>query len=186
MQRLIAKAYADERRRLIDPQHAQEIAEVPAGIPYKYPHEHRTPEGDTCYFCAADRDGMVVSLIQSIYHDFGSAVIGGDTGIILQNRGAFFALDEQHPNHLQAGKRTFHTLIPALLLRDGRPYLAFGSMGGEGQPQAQAALVTRIVDFGYDVQQAIEAPRWLMGRTWGTPSATCRSKGASPMRSCVS
>jgi gamma-glutamyltranspeptidase/glutathione hydrolase len=120
---------------------------------------------------------MVVSLIQSIYHDFGSAVVGGDTGIIMQNRGAFFSLDEKHPNHLRSRKRTFHTLIPALLTRDREPYLAYGSMGGEGQPQAQAALVTRIIDFGYDVQQAIEAPRWLMGRTWGTPSRNLSLEG---------
>ncbi len=126
VQQLIDKKYAEKRRRLIDPLRAQNIAEVPAGIAYEYPHERRAPDGDTCYFCAADRDGMVVSLIQSIYHDFGSAVIGGDTGIILQNRGAFFALDEKHPNHLQPGKRTFHTLIPGLLARDGKPYLAFG------------------------------------------------------------
>jgi gamma-glutamyltranspeptidase len=177
VQRLISQTYVDERRRLIDPERALNIAEVPAGVAYKHPHERRPPDGDTCYFCAADRDGMVVSLIQSIYHDFGSAVIGGDTGIILQNRGAFFALDEQHPNHLQPGKRTFHTLIPALLMRDGQPYLAFGSMGGEGQPQSQAALVTRIVDFAYDVQQAIEAPRWLMGRTWGTRSRNMSLEG---------
>jgi gamma-glutamyltranspeptidase/glutathione hydrolase len=177
VERLISQAYADERRRLIDPERALDIAEVPAGIAYAHPHDRRPPEGDTCYFCVADRDGMVASLIQSIYHDFGSAVIGGDTGIILQNRGAFFALDEKHPNHLQPGKRTFHTLIPALLVRDGQPYLAFGSMGGEGQPQSQAALVTRIVDFGYDVQQAIEAPRWLMGRTWGTRSRNMSLEG---------
>jgi gamma-glutamyltranspeptidase/glutathione hydrolase len=177
VERLISKAYADERRRLIDSERALDIADVSAGIPYTHPHERRVPDGDTCYFCAADRDGMVVSLIQSIYHDFGSAVIGGDTGIILQNRGAFFALDENHPNHLQPGKRTFHTLIPALLVREGQPYLAFGSMGGEGQPQSQAALVTRIVDFGYDVQQAIEAPRWLMGRTWGVGSRNMSLEG---------
>jgi gamma-glutamyltranspeptidase len=177
LERLIAKAYSDERRRLIDPQQARDIAEVPAGIPHAHPHERRVPDGDTCYFCAADRDGLVVSLIQSIYHDFGSAVIGGDTGIILQNHGAFFALDERHPNHLLPDKRTFHTLIPALLIRDGQPYLAFGSMGGEGQPQTQAALVTRIVDFGYDVQQAIEAPCWLMGRTWGTRSRNMSLEG---------
>ncbi len=85
--------------------------------------------------------------------------------------------DEKHPNHLQSRKRTFHTLILALLMRDREPYLAFGSMGGEGQPQAQAALVTRIVDFGYDVQQAIESPRWLMGRTWGTPSRNLSLEG---------
>lgn len=170
VQRLIAGDYADARRRLIDPQQAQDIARVPAGIAYPQPHERRAADGDTCYFCVADRDGMVVSLIQSIYHDFGSAVVGGDTGIIVQNRGAFFSLDEHHPNCLQPGKRSFHTLIPAMLLRDGRPWLAYGSMGGEGQPQTQAAIVTRLVDFGYDVQQAIEAPRWLMGRTWGTRS----------------
>jgi gamma-glutamyltranspeptidase len=177
VRQLIAKDYCEKRRGLIDRERAQNIAEVPAGIAYTHPHERRAPDGDTCYFCAADRDGMVVSLIQSVYHDFGSAVVGGDTGIILQNRGAFFALDEKHPNHLQPGKRTFHTLIPGLLVRDGKPYLAFGSMGGEGQPQAQAALVTRIVDFGYDVQQAIEAPRWLMGRTWGTPSRNLSLEG---------
>ncbi|MBV8755092.1 MAG: gamma-glutamyltransferase [Hyphomicrobiales bacterium] len=177
VQKLIDPAYLDERRRLIDPERALDISKVPAGIAYEQPHERRVPDGDTCYFCAADRDGMVVSLIQSIYHDFGSAVVGGDTGIILQNRGAFFALDENHPNHLQPGKRTFHTLIPGLLAKDGRPYLAFGSMGGEGQPQSQAALVTRILDFGYDVQQAIEAPRWLMGRTWGVRSRNLSLEG---------
>jgi gamma-glutamyltranspeptidase/glutathione hydrolase len=177
VKRLISPAYIEERRHLINPEHALNIADVPAGIPYEHPHERRAPDGDTCYFCAADRNGMVVSLIQSIYHDFGSAVIGGETGIILQNRGAFFALDENHPNHLQPGKRTFHTLIPALMMRDGHPYLAFGSMGGEGQPQSQAALVTRIVDLGYDVQQAIEAPRWLMGRTWGTRSRNMSLEG---------
>jgi oxamate amidohydrolase len=177
VKRFIDKTYADERRRLIDPEHASDISEVPAGIAYAHPHARRPPEGDTCYFCAADRDGMIVSLIQSIYHDFGSAVIGGDTGIILQNRGAFFALDEKHPNHLQPGKRTFHTLIPGMLMHDGKPYLAFGSMGGEGQPQSQAALATRILDFGYDVQQAIEAPRWLMGRTWGTRSRNLSLEG---------
>ncbi|MBO0766527.1 MAG: gamma-glutamyltransferase, partial [Hyphomicrobiaceae bacterium] len=135
--RLISQAYADERRRLIDPERALDIGTVPAGIPYPSPHERRAPDGDTCYFCAADRDGMVVSVIQSIYHDFGSAVVAGDTGIIPQNRGAFFALDESHPNHLRPGKRTFHTLIPALLCKDGEPHLAVGSMGGEGQPQSQ-------------------------------------------------
>jgi gamma-glutamyltranspeptidase/glutathione hydrolase len=177
VQRLIAKAYANERRRLIDRERAQDIGEVPAGIAYTHPHERRVPDGDTCYFCTADKDGMVISLIQSIYHDFGSAVIGGDTGIILQNRGAFFALDEKHPNHLQPGKRTFHTLIPGMLMRGGKPYMAFGSMGGEGQPQSQAALATRIIDFGYDAQQAIEAPRWLMGRTWGTRSRNMSLEG---------
>ncbi|GAA1605819.1 gamma-glutamyltransferase [Kribbella karoonensis] len=178
--RMIGTEYADERRRLIDPERAADIDTVPAGIPYPRQHARRPPDGDTCYFCTADSDGMVVSLIQSIYHDFGSAVVGGDTGIIMQNRGSFFSLDENHPNHLQPGKRTFHTLVPAVLTKDGKPFLAFGSMGGEGQPQSQAALVTRMVDFGYDVQQAIEAPRWLMGRTWGTPSRNLSLEGRIP------
>ncbi len=177
LQKLISQSYIDERRRLIDPERALDIAQVQPGVAYGGQHERRAPGGDTCYFCAADRDGMVVSLIQSIYHDFGTGVVCGDTGVILQNRGAFFSLDEAHPNHLQPGKRTFHTLIPAMLLRDGQPYLAYGSMGGEGQPQTQAALVTRMVDFGYDVQQAIEAPRWLMGRTWGTRTRNLSLEG---------
>lgn len=140
----------------------------------------RAPGGDTCYFCAVDDNGLAVSTIQSIYHDFGAAVVGGDTGILLQNRGSFFQLDDAHPNRLEPGKRTFHTLMPAMLLRDDAPYLVFGAMGGEGQPQTHAALVSRIVDFGYDVQQAIEAPRWLMGPTWGTESHDLSLEGRIP------
>lgn len=104
MAEAVKVAFADREEWLIDPERAHNIAEVPAGMPYDQPHDRRAPEGDTCYLCAADRDGMVVSVIQSIYHDFGSAVIGDDTGIIMQNRGAFFALDERHTNHLQPGK----------------------------------------------------------------------------------
>lgn len=177
IERMIAPDYADERRSLIDPERALDIATVPAGIPYPRPHERVAPSGDTCSFTTADADGTVVSLIQSIYHDFGSAVVAAGTGIIPQNRGAFFSLDPAHPNRLEPGKRTFHTLVPAMLLKDGEPFLAFGSMGGEGQPQSQAAIVTRILDFGFDVQQAIEAPRWLMGRTWGTPSRNLSLEG---------
>ena len=174
---LIDKAYATKRRGLIDPEKALEVGTVPAGIAHGKQHERRPPEGDTTYFCTADRDGMVVSIIQSIYHDFGSGVVAGDTGIILQNRGAFFSLSPDHPNRLEPRKRTFHTLIPAMLMRDGKPWLTYGSMGGEGQPQNQAAMVTRLIDFGYDVQQAIEAPRWLMGRTWGTRSRNLSLEG---------
>jgi gamma-glutamyltranspeptidase len=104
VQRLISQAYVDERRRLIHSERALNIAEVPAGIPYAHPHERRAPDSDTCYFCAADRDGMVVSLIQSIYHDFGSAVMGGDTGIIMQNRGAFFFARRKTPQSSAARK----------------------------------------------------------------------------------
>lgn len=170
LDRLLSKDYAAQRRRLIDPRRALVAEHIEPGLRFGADFRRRAPGGDTCYFCAADSDGLLVSTIQSIYHDFGAAVIGGDTGIILQNRGSFFSLDERHPNRLEPGKRSFHTIIPAMMLRQGQPVLAFGTMGGEGQPQTQAALLTRMIDFGYDVQQAIEAPRWLMGRTWGTAS----------------
>lgn len=172
LDRLLSKEYAAGRRRLIDPRRALAAEQIEPGLRFAADVTHRAPAGDTCYFCTVDADGLVVSSIQSIYHDFGAAVVGGDTGIVLQNRGSFFSLDDNHPNRLEPGKRTFHTLIPAMMLRDGQPVLAYGTMGGEGQPQTQAALVTRILDFGYDVQQAIEAPRWLMGRTWGTASGS--------------
>ena len=178
LDRLLSKDYAAKRRVLIDPGRALVAEQVEPGLRFAAPRpSRRTPSGDTCYFCAADTDGLVVSVIQSIYHDFGAAVIGGDTGIILQNRGSFFSLDERHPNRLEPGKQTFHTIIPAMMMRDGRPVLAFGTMGGEGQPQTQVALVTRMVDFGLDVQQAIEAPRWLMGRTWGARSRSLSLEG---------
>lgn len=180
LDRFISKEYADQRRLLIDPNRALDIAAVPSGVPYPRQHERVPAEGDTCYFSVTDSDGMVVSIIQSIFHDFGCGIVAGDTGIIPQNRGSFFSLDEHHPNSLQPGKRTFHTLIPAMLTKNGRPTLAFGSMGGEGQPQSQAAMVTRMLDFGFDVQQAIEAPRWLMGRTWGTPSRNLSLEGRIP------
>lgn len=134
--------------------------------------------GDTCYLCAVDGDGNAVSLIQSVYFDFGSGVVAGESGVILQNRGAFFSLDPAHPNRLEPGKRTFHTLIPAMLFAGDDPFLVYGTMGGEGQPQTQAAVVTRVVDFGYDVQRAVEAPRWLYGRTWGAETVALSLEAA--------
>lgn len=122
---------------------------------------------DTTFMCAVDKEGNSCSLIQSIYHEFGSAYMPEGTGFIMQNRGSFFSLDKDHPNRLEPEKKTFHTLIPSMALKNGRPYMLFGTMGGEGQPQTKAALLTRVVDFNYNVQQAIEAPRWLYGRTWG-------------------
>jgi len=130
--------------------------------------------GDTIAIVAADAQGNAVSLIQSLYWEFGSGVIAGDTGILLQNRGAFFSLDPAHVNRLAPRKQTAHTLIPSMYLVDGRPRLVYGTMGGEGQPQTQAALVTRIVDRGLDPQAAVEAPRWLFGRTWGEETRSLR------------
>jgi len=133
-----------------------------------------TAEGDTVAIATADGDGNAVVVIQSTYHEFGSGVVAGDTGVLLQNRGAFFSLDPGHPNRLAPGKRTAHTLIPSMYLVDGRPRFAYGTMGGEGQPQTQAAILTRVVDRGLTPQAAVEAPRWLLGRTWGDPSRALR------------
>lgn len=135
------------------------------------------PKGDTVWFGVVDKDGNAVSFIQSIYHEYGSGFIPKNTGVLLQNRGSFFSLDPEHVNCLQPRKRTYHTLNPAMLFKEGKPYLVYGTMGGEGQPQTQAALVTRILDYGFSVQAAIEAPRWLYGRTWGAKSNSLKVEG---------
>ncbi|MBI2469234.1 MAG: gamma-glutamyltransferase [Candidatus Rokubacteria bacterium] len=126
--------------------------------------------GDTVACVAADAAGHCVSLIQSLYHEWGSGLVAGGTGVVLQNRGVAFSLDLGHPNVLAPGRRPFHTLTPFMVLRGGRPVLVAGTMGGEGQPQTLVALATRVLDFGLDVQAAVEAPRWLFGRTWGAPT----------------
>jgi gamma-glutamyltranspeptidase/glutathione hydrolase len=119
------------------------------------------PGGGTVYLCAADADGMMVSLIESNYMGFGSGVMGGSTGIMLQNRGAYFSLDPSHPNALAPRSRTLHTLMPGMLLRDGRAEVAFGAMGGDGQPQTMVQLVTGLLDDGLDPQAVIDRPRWV-------------------------
>jgi gamma-glutamyltranspeptidase len=176
------QAFRDRDRYLSDPRFveipldellsAEHAKRLRAGIDNRVAGEYAVQPlaGDTVFVCSADRDGNLVSLIQSLYFDFGSAFVAGDTGIVLQNRGSFFSLDPTQPNHLQPRKRTFHTIIPAMLACDGRAWFAHGTMGGEGQPQTQSAIVTRVVDFRFDLQAAIEAPRWLLGRTWGAPS----------------
>jgi gamma-glutamyltranspeptidase/glutathione hydrolase len=130
--------------------------------------------GDTIALVTADDDGHAVCVIQSLYHEYGSGVVADGTGVILQNRGAFFSLDARHPNCLAPGKRPGHTLVPSMYLAGGRPRLVYGTMGGEGQPQTQAAFVTRVVDRGYGLQAAVEAPRWLLGRTWGDETRALR------------
>lgn len=138
------------------------------------------PKGDTCWFGVVDEEGNAVSCIQSIYYEFGSGFIPEGTGIVLQNRGSFFSLDENHVNRLEPRKRSFHTLNPAMLVKDGRPALVYGTMGGEGQPQTLTMLATRIVDYGMNVQEAIEAPRFLYGRTWGATSNTLKVESRVP------
>ncbi len=126
------------------------------------------PSGsDTTFICTADAEGNAVGLVQSLYFDFGACVVDPESGVLMQNRGSFFSLDPAHPNCLKPGKQSASTLMSGMLLKEGLPYLVYGSQGGEVQPQAQTALVTRIVDLGLDVQSALDAPRLLYGRSWG-------------------
>lgn len=161
LKRMLSKEYAAERRREIDIERAaREYA--PLALPGRSNsgEDHPAAHGDTIYLTAADRDGNVVSLIQSIYESFGAGITAGDTGIVLHNRGTLFSLDPKHPNVLAPGKRPFHTLVPALVLKDGRPWLSFGVMGGDMQPQGHVQVLLNLIEFGMNVQEAGEAPRF--------------------------
>ena len=153
---------------------AQQAAQIDMQRAAGWPHVAKP--GDTIWMGAADAQGRVVSYIQSIFWEFGSGVVVPDTGVVWQNRGASFTLDDG-ANQLLPGKLPFHTLNPSLaLLNDGRT-LAYGTMGGEGQPQTQAAVYTRHVLFGQNLQAAVSAPRWLLGRTWGAASTNLKLEG---------
>lgn len=150
--------------RLLSPAHGREQAQrirVAAKAAFSRPGVYG---GDTVWIGAVDRQGHAVSLIQSVCDGFGSGLVIDGTGVLMQNRGKYFLLDADSPNRLEPRKRCFHTLIAGMLFKDGAPHLVYGTMGGEGQPQTQAALVARIIDYGLDPQEAIEAPRWLQGR----------------------
>jgi len=136
--------------------------------------------GDTVWMGVIDTHGMAVSFIQSIYHEFGSGVVLPQTGLNWQNRGASFSLDPSHLQALQPRKKPFHTLNPAAArLSDGRT-MVYGTMGGDGQPQTQAAVFSRAIWFGQPLQQAVSAPRWLLGRTWGQTSDTLKLESRMP------
>jgi gamma-glutamyltranspeptidase/glutathione hydrolase len=124
--------------------------------------------------CTADADGMIVSLIQSNWMGFGSGLTVPGWGINLHNRGAAFSLDPAHVNAIAPAKRTLHTLIPALVLRESRPWLAFGTMGGHGQAQTHVQLLARFVDDGEDLQRAIDAPRWIVSPSDWSVTAEAR------------
>jgi gamma-glutamyltranspeptidase/glutathione hydrolase len=138
------------RRDTIDPEHASR------------PQPDPGPNGGTAYLCAADRDGLLVSLIQTNFSAAGAGLHVGDWGINLQNRGSSFRLDDAHPNGLGGGKLPMHTLIPALALRDGKPWLVFGAMGGHTQAQTHLQVLTHLAHDGADPQEAITAPRWAV------------------------
>jgi gamma-glutamyltranspeptidase/glutathione hydrolase len=135
---------------------------------------------DTVWMGVVDGDGVAVSFIQSIYHEFGSGLVLPGSGVNWQNRGCSFSLDLKALNPLMAGRKPFHTLNPALArLSDGRT-LVYGNMGGDGQPQSQSAVFARIVHFGLNPQAAIAAPRWLLGRTWGQESDSLKLEARFP------
>jgi gamma-glutamyltranspeptidase/glutathione hydrolase len=147
---MLDKAYAAERRRQFDPRKAQ------AYLPGQ-------PEGDTTGFVVADGHGNVVSVIQSLFNTFGSGLVPPGTGFCLQNRGRHFMLDPDHPSAFAPRKRPFHTLMASVATRDERPVLGFATMGGNGQAMFHVQVLTNLFDYGLDVQEAIERPRFLVG-----------------------
>lgn len=138
------------------------------------PWPHPSQAGDTVWMGATDAQGVSVSMIQSTYFEFGSGVVLPQTGIVWQNRGAGFRIAEDGWNALRPGRKPFHTLNPAAAQFDDGRTMVYGTMGGEGQPQTQAALFTRYARYGMELQDAITAPRWLLGRTWGEESVTLK------------
>ena len=172
VERLVSKSYAEERRRLMRPDRA---------LPWDLVPSYGTLAGDTVFVCAVDADGNAAALIQSLYFTFGSGVVAGDTGIVMQNRSAYFSLDPEHPNRLEPGKRPLHTLIASIALEDGRLRHVLGCMGADGQPQIHLQGYVGLVDFGFDMQQALEAPRWLSGRfNIGDPRDLLNIEGRFP------
>ncbi|MBI2301728.1 MAG: gamma-glutamyltransferase [Armatimonadetes bacterium] len=149
LDRLLDPVYLRRRGEAIRMDHAAP-AVSPGGL-----------DGDTTDFCVVDGAGNALSVIQSLYHGFGSGFVAGSTGLFLQNRGAYFSLDPTHVNRLEPRKRTAHTLVSAMVLRDGRPVIVPGSMGGDGQPQTLFQVVTAMLDHGLNPQEAIELPRWV-------------------------
>jgi gamma-glutamyltranspeptidase/glutathione hydrolase len=151
MKTLLSDAYADKRRALINLAHAN---------PNVGPGEAKLSQGDTTYFCTADKDGMMVSIIQSNYRGMGSGLVADHLGFMFQDRGELYSLDPKSANVYAPGKRPFQTIIPGFVTKDGGAFMAFGLMGGDMQPQGHVQVLTNIIDFGMNVQEAGDAARW--------------------------
>jgi gamma-glutamyltranspeptidase/glutathione hydrolase len=149
--KLLSKEYAADRSKLIDMQHAAKQYE--AGT-------EKLAHGDTTYFCVADNEGNMISIIQSNYRGMGSGIVVPGLGFGFQDRGELFSMELGHPNVYAPGKRSFHTIIPGFVLKDGKPWLAFGVMGGDMQPQGHVQVLTNLIDFGMNLQEAGDAARW--------------------------
>jgi gamma-glutamyltranspeptidase/glutathione hydrolase len=166
MKTLLSKTYAAERRKEIDPKRAGTYkATVLSGLSTAVVDFWGADHGDTIYMTAADGRGNVISLIQSLFASFGSGLVAGETGIALHNRGSGFNLIAGHPNQIGPHKRPLHTLVPAMIMKDGKPWVSFGVMGGDNQAQAHAQVVMNLVDFGMHIQDAGEAARMRHGGT---------------------
>lgn len=164
---LVSPGYGRRQAERIDMKAAADAVE---------PGNPRLEEGDTTYLAVGDAEGNLVSLIQSNYTGFGSGYVVPSLGFGIQNRGALFSLDPDHPNALAPGKRPFHTIIPAFLSRDGKPWCAFGVMGGATQPQGHVQIVVNLVDFGMNLQEAGDAPRFVH-RGSSQPTGTVMDDG---------
>lgn len=150
LDRLLSKEYAAERRELISDQAMDDLT---TGV--------EDLSGDTIYLTTADSDGNMVSLIQSNYRSMGTGIMVPGTGFSLQNRGELFSLDPDHPNVYAPGKRPFHTIIPGFVKKDGKPWFSFGNMGGTYQPVGHLSILTNVIDFGMNIQEAGDALRWM-------------------------
>jgi oxamate amidohydrolase len=183
------RAYAIRDRVVTDPAHLnhdpadwltspaldREAAAILADRAAPYPMP-KPVEGDTVWMGAIDRNGLVVSYIQSLFWEFGSACVLSRTGILCSNRGIAFSLDPASKNPLAPGRKPYHTLNPALAVFDDGRVLSYGTMGGDGQPQIQAQIFTRYANFGMGLADAVDAPRWLLGRRWRAPAPTLKTE----------
>jgi gamma-glutamyltranspeptidase / glutathione hydrolase len=163
---LISKEYAAARRKEIDPSRAAQeykpgaIKGVGSSAPAEADQNFTGRDlGDTIYMTAADGQGNMISLIQSLFSDFGSGIVAGDTGIVLHNRGSSFNLTAGHPDQIAPHKRPLHTLVPAFIMKDGKPWVSYGVMGGDHQAQGHTQVVVNLIDFGMNIQEAGEAAR---------------------------
>lgn len=173
------KHVADPARMSVDPKALLDermVAALAAAVPLQQASPWPAPvsDGDTTWMGVADAQGRAVSMIQSIYFEFGSGVVLPQSGIWWQNRGCAFDLAPDRLRSLEPGRKPFHTLNPAMATLDDGRLLVYGTMGGEGQPQTQAAVFSRYVWGGHDVRSAVAAPRWLLGRTWAEQSTTLK------------
>jgi gamma-glutamyltranspeptidase/glutathione hydrolase len=150
----------EDFRRFLEPEFLKEQSSRISIDHVIIPDKESPRDSDTVYLTAADESGMMVSFIQSNYMGFGSGVVIPGTGITMQNRGCGFSNEEGHPNRVDGGKRPYHTIIPAFVMKGGKPLMSFGVMGGHMQPQGHLQMMTRILDYGQNPQAASDAPRW--------------------------